>query len=161
MGSAPRKHWDHVHVADRNDLRRGSEQFHHLPHEAQDEFEERWRAEVERQLEREELRRRFFKRSVVEGALLFAMLNIVFDVASFWSVITAFVVGAGTGALWYQLRAKRFLCIFLSLPGYFIVRAVSGMPDPFTLLFGAVAFLAVIAAAGTIREFRRGDHSVM
>ena len=157
MGVREHSVYDHVHVADRIAARAGSDQFRHLPAEAQEEMRARWRAEVQRQIDREDLRLETRIATVLSCVLLFLVVTVVWDVPTRVTVPAAVVVGAVTGLVWNATGAGRFLAVLTVIPGYVLLRVVGPPQSPYVMFFGFVAMSSLAAVAGTMRELREGD----
>ena len=165
MGERVRPRFDRYVLRERAEEREESEDFQRLPVWAQDEYRRRWQRDVGSQVRRENDRWRFIARSALEGAVIFLVCKFLFAKWNTTTLMLAPAVGAATGLAWYFLRAKRFLCAFLAIPGYLLLGFMSTASGEAIVFYWAmiegVAVLALCTALGSIREVRRGDHSVM
>ncbi len=149
--------YDRGHVADKVARRSRTAQFQRLPGEAQDELRARWQAEVQRQIDREDVRLEMQCATVITCALLFLFVTCVWDVPTSVTVPAALVVGVVTGIVWNVLDAGRFLALLTVMPGYLLLRVLGPSQNVFAMFFGAVAMAAFATLCGVRRETRSGD----
>ena len=137
------------------DTREQAEWFCRLPEQAKEEFRERWRAEegrTERQFER---RRSTEVRYLVEGVMLFAVLEFLFFGLSVGRLLLLAVPGIALGWICHKVRADRWRYVGVAMPLYFAVYGVFG-------LFAVghfIVFICMAAALGFTHEMLRADGS--
>lgn len=157
MAVRPDPVYDRRTVADRIARRAKSEQFENLPAEAQEEYRGRWQAEVQRQIDREDVRLETRIASVISCVLLFVAVTAIWDVSTIVTIPASVVVGALTGMVWNWIDAGRFGALFTVIPGYVFLRAIAPGQSPFTIFFGFVAMATFATLLGAMREIREGD----
>jgi hypothetical protein len=149
--------YDRAHVATKKAEREATDQFHGLPDEIQEEYRERWQAEVDRQAARELLKHDLRIQTMLSGVGLFLAVTVVWDVPTATTVPAAVLIGGLTGWLWHVTDAGRFVCLLSVIPGYLVLRGVGPGQNPFAMFFGVVAMAAFATLLGALREIRTGN----
>jgi len=156
VGVRPDPVYDRRTVAERIARRASTEQFENLPSDAKEEYRGRWQAEVQRQIDREDVRLETRIGSVLSCALLFLAVTVIWDVPTIVTVPASLVVGGLTGMVWNWIDAGRFGALFTIIPGYVFLRALGPGQSPFTIFFGFVAMATFATLIGAMREIREG-----
>lgn len=138
-----------------SDAREEAPWFRNLPEHAKEEFRGRWRAEEERAERRIERRRSNEIRYVVEGILLFALLEFLFFGLGAGRLLLLTLPGAILGWVCHRIRADQWKYVGVAFPLYLAVYGALGV-----LAIGHfIVFLCVATALGFSHEMRRADGS--
>lgn len=135
------------------DAREQAPWFRNLPDHAKEEFRERWRAQegrTDRQLQR---RKGTEVRYVIEGIMLFAVLEFLFFGLSVGRLALLTVPGTLLGWISYKIRADIWRYVAVAFPLYLAVYGALG-------LFAVghfIVFICGAAALGFTHEMLRAD----
>ena len=135
------------------DTREQASWFHNLPDHAKEEFRERWRADdgrAERLIER---RRGTELRYLVEGIMLFAVLEFLFFGLGVGRLLLLTVPGTLLGWIAHKIRADRWRYVAVAFPLYLLVYGAFGV-----LAVGHfIVFICAATALGLTHEMLRSD----
>jgi hypothetical protein len=135
------------------DPREQAEWFRNLPDHAKEEFRERWRIQegrAERQVER---RRSTEVRYLVEGVMLFAVLEFFFFGLSAGRLLLLAVPGIALGWICYRIRAGCWRYVAVAAPFHLAVYGALGL----IMVGHFIVFVCVAAALGFTHEMLRAD----
>jgi len=137
------------------DPREEAEWFQRLPEHAKAEFRERWRAESGRNEQQHARRRRTEVRYLVEGVLLFAVLEFLMIGAGAGRLLFLVVPGGLLGWICSRIRANRWTYVGVGVAFYFAVYGLLGL----FALGHFIVFVCVATALGFTHEMLRADGS--
>ena len=132
-----------------------AELFARLPDHAREEILAMRASQVRYEQRMQEGIQRAKIRVLVEATMLVVFTETALTYASLGRTLAALVVGPLLGMAWYATGAGRFRYIAIGLVAHLGMRRAFGFGDPFTAMFGALAFIVLAAALGMMREGRR------
>jgi hypothetical protein len=135
------------------DAREQASWFRNLPEHAKEEFRERWRAEEGRAELRLARRRSTEVRYIVEGVMLFAVLEFLFFGLGVGRLLLLAVPGTLLGWISYRIRANIWKYVAVAFPLYLAVYGAFGL----IMVGHLVVFVCVAAALGFSHEMLRAD----
>lgn len=133
--------------------------FRNLPPAVQDEYRARWAGDAARVVERRVRRKGSYRWGALRGAVVFLVTHLMFGFGGLAGDAVAALAGAALGALWVAFDCGPIACAVVAAPVYAAVW-FPFMPTPKLvpmLCFAALMVMSLSAAAGHMREFRRGD----
>jgi len=137
------------------DAREQAPWFRDLPEHAKEEFRERWRAEEGRAELRLARRRSTEVRYIVEGVMLFAVLEFLFFGLGVGRLLLLTVPGTLLGWVAHRIRADRWRYLALAIPLYVVVYGAFSL----FAVWHFVVFSGLAAALGFSHEMLRADGS--
>jgi hypothetical protein len=129
--------------------------FRRLPPDAQQDFRRRWREEERRDEHLRERRRATEVRYLVEGVMLFALLEFFFFGLSAGRLLLLFVPGLAFGWICARLRAGRMKYMIAGAVAYFAVYGLFGL----FAIWHFIVFVGLAGALGAVHELQRCDGS--
>ena len=136
-----------------HDPREEADWFQRLPEHAKEEFRERWRVVAGRTEQQIDRRRSTEVRYLVEGVMLFALLEFLFIGLSATRLLLLMVPGLALGWICHKIRADRWRYVAVALPLYFAVYGIFGL---FAIVH-FIVFVCVAAGLGLSHELQRAD----
>ncbi len=127
------------------DPREGEDWFQRLPEDAKENFRERFRLE-NRSPESELQRQGRMTQCLIDGAIVYLPVELIFYGLSLWSALITLAVGLALGLLWFRTNANRLL---LTVLGVFVVRCLCGFGGYFNVAMYLI-FTGVICRATTL-----------
>jgi len=137
------------------DVREQASWFRNLPDHAKEEFRERWRAEEGRAEFRFARRRSTEVRYIVEGFMLFAVLEFLFFGLGVGRLLLLTVPGILLGWISYRIRANIWKYMAVAFPLYLAVYGAFGL----VMVGHFIVFICVAAGLGFSHEMQRADGS--
>jgi hypothetical protein len=141
------------HPVQEPDAREQTPMFRSLPEHAKEEFRERWRAQdgrTERQVKR---RIGTEVRYVIEGVMLFALLEFLFFGLGVGRLALLTVPGIAMGWICHKIRADRWRYVGVAFLFYVAVYGAFGL----FLVGHFIVFIGVAAGLGFTHEMLRED----
>lgn len=135
------------------DAREDADWFERLPEHAKQEYRARWHGESDRDAERLERRKASQVRYMIEGFLLFVLLEFSFFGMHVTRLFTLAVPGLALGWLAHRIRANIWKYVLVAIPIYVVVYAALG-----ALALGHfIVFVCLAATLGFTHEMLRAD----
>lgn len=129
------------------DPREEDPDFRNLPKGHQDLLRQRWRAEASKQELQGARRRDRLLQSVLEGVVVFVVLEWVLIGLSLTGTLIIVVIGAATGAAIDKAGAQRGKAALIALGGMYLIRSLVGWPFIFySMIYFLMGTLFVVAA---------------
>lgn len=137
------------------DAREQAEWFRNLPEHAKEEFRVRWRAEEGRDELRFARRRATEVRYIVEGFMLFAVLEFLFFGLGLGRLLLLTVPGTLLGWISFRIRANIWKYVAVAFPLYLAVYGAFGL----IMVGHFIVFICLAACLGYSHEMQRADGS--